>query len=346
MKPLVSIVIPNYNGRELIEKCLKAVLKTDYPNFEVLLVDDASTDGSVEFVKALFGSDPRLRILRNSLNIGAAATRNVGIGASRGQIIAFLDNDTEIEPGWLKELVEVLDSNEKIGAAQSKILLLDGHLACVGELIIPYIGWVILKGSGKKDDGSYDRIDDICASSGAMAVNRKVAKKAGLFDPMLAFLQFEDLDFSWRIWLTGHRVVFAPRSVVYHDARVKHKKSGPIQSLRRHILIQYVSQRNCIRVLMKNYDNSNLLKYLPLSILAMFFRALYGLYRNKDAYPMIGLLKGILWNIAHLGDTLRERKRVQRLVRKVPDSYLMKRIMIKLPPLYVFREFLSKGHGF
>ena len=336
--PKVSIIIPNLNGKKFIERCLNAVMATDYPDFEIIIIDDVSTDGSIEIAEKSYGSNPRIRIIRNKKTLGAAGTRNVGISASHGDIIVSLDNDGKVFPNWLKELVKVIRSDPNIGAAQSKMISFDGkRLMCAGEWIIPYLGWPIVVGAHENDISAYDKVTDILASGGAVAFKREVTYKIGHFDSKLLHLQFEDLDFSWRIWIAGYRVVLAPKSVLHHEG------SWTVLTLSKYKWANYITQRNCIRVLIKNHGLKNLTKYLPTSIAGMSFRALFHLIKRKDPYLILALLKAILWNLANLRDTMNERSKVQYLLRTVSDDYIMKRIGILLPPGYIYREFLRKG---
>jgi len=335
--PMVSIIIPNHNGKNFVERCLKSVMNTNYLHFEVIFVDDGSSDGSDKIVEDLFGADNRLSIIRNAVNLGASASRKRGMDEAKGEIIVVLDNDAKVDPNWLRELVKVIRSDEKIGAAQSKMVSFDGkRIMCAGELIIPYLGWPIIIGMYREDDGTYDRVRDILASSGAMAFKREAVDKLGQFDPKLPHVQFEDLDFSWRIWIGGYRVVLAPKSIVHHEG------SWRPQTRRSRELASYFVQRNCIRVLTKNYELKNLIKYLPSSIMGMWFRALFHLIR-KDPYPMLGLFRAVFWNIVNLKDTLGERRRIQRLIRKVPDDYVLRRVGVWLSPVNIYKEFLKTG---
>ena len=120
--PLASIVILNYNGAKFIDQCLKSVLNTYYPNFEVIFVDNASTDDSVKIAKS-FSTDSRLKIIVNSSNVRFAEGNNIGAMHAKCEIIVFLNPDTEVDPNWLKELIKVMTSSQLIGAAQSKLLL-------------------------------------------------------------------------------------------------------------------------------------------------------------------------------------------------------------------------------
>lgn len=338
--PLVSVVIANFNGSPFIEKCLTSVFNTDYPSFEVIFVDDASTDGSVELVKKLFGSHPNLRIVRNARNIGAAAAKNIGIDTAKGDVICFLDNDTEVDSDWLKEMIKVLQSDSSVGATMSKLLDINARtkIQVAGVFIISYVGWAIARGGGKDDDGSYDSVMDICALSTALAVKREAIGRVGFFDPKLAVFT-EDLDFSWRMWLAGYRIALAPKSIVYHWtkplAMYKRVSASEIQ-------LNFNLTKNSLRTFIKNYSLKNLARYLPLALTIIILRALLVFIKRKDTSVIVGSFKGIFWNISHFKDTLRERHRVQHFIRRVPDNYVMERIMISESPLQIYKKYFQR----
>src|SRR5512137_2060944 len=123
--PLVSVIILNFNGKRhlgsILDGCLQSTLKTDYPNFEVVFVDNASTDGSVEYVKNAYGDNGNLRIIRNERNLGFAEGNNRGIEKAKGELIVLLNSDTRVEAGWLQALVAAAEPTD-VGAVQSKLI--------------------------------------------------------------------------------------------------------------------------------------------------------------------------------------------------------------------------------
>lgn len=151
--PLVSVIILNYNGSRnlgvILKDCLASVLNADYPNFEVLF-DNASSDGSVEFVEKTFGQDPRLHIIHNKWNLGFAEGNNVGVRNARGEYVALLNSDTRVDPGWLTELVKAAQPPE-VGAVQSKLVKMNAPdlLDCAGGLL-DYYGYHFERGRGEK----------------------------------------------------------------------------------------------------------------------------------------------------------------------------------------------------
>jgi len=312
--PLVSIVIVNYNGEKYLKGCFNSVFKSDYPNFAVIFIDDASTDKSLKIVRDNFGEKPLLTIVRNKKNFGPSRSRNIGINYSKGEYIAFLDNDVEVKEDWLKEAVKVFQENPQIGAAQCKLILSNdrGRIDSCGHYLSIF-GFPFEVGVNEYDTQQYNRVIEIFGGkSAALVVRSKCLDLAGRFDPDY-FIYGEDTDICWRIWLTGYKVVFIPNSVVYH-------KIGGSLNKESNYRVYYEGSKNNIKNLIKNLGLKNLLWIFPLhSLLWLFIAMLFCVSRRfKDA---IWIYKGILWNIANLKNTLKERKRIQSL-RKISDYRL------------------------
>jgi GT2 family glycosyltransferase len=325
----VSVVVLNCNGKAYLESCLSSILIDDYPNFELIFVDNGSTDGSVKFVEQKFGKDPRLKIIVNKMNLGIAEGHNVGIRHAIGHYIVFVDNDTIVGANWLQELVKILDSDPTIGAAQSKLVLMNNpnYLDCAGGFM-DYHGFTCERGHFEKDAGQYDKIDEIFYSKcGAMVVRRDVLDKVGLFDSDY-FIHYEETDLCWRIWLLGYRVAFCPFSIVYHALSFTITKLNLNQT--------YYLTRNCITTLIKNYESRRLVKHFTAFTFIEIPRMFY--YMLKKDRKGLTLAKAFLWNLVHLKSTWKKRVKVQYLIRKVPDDAVMTRVMIK-PYQFPYRLF-------
>jgi hypothetical protein len=331
--PLVSVVIVNYNGKELLQQCMNSALNSDYPNFEAILVDNGSTDGSVKLVKELFGDDPRVKLILNGRNLGAATGRNMGSRMAKGEYLAFLDNDTKVDSLWLKEAIGLMERGPTIGAIQCKLLLMNERdkFDYAGDYLSQY-GFLIQRASfGEVDNGQLDKVAEIfSAKSAGMIVRRDVFNRIGGFDEDY-FVYVEETDLCWRIWLNGYRVVFVPTSIVYHafgneaKLRLSHTK----------FLSKYHGTKNYITTLIKNLDTWNLLKILPLHIGSWIGITVWHIMR-KRLVEASWVTKGALYNLTHFRCIWMKRKVVQSSVRKVPDSYLLPRIMRKPPFTYFF----------
>jgi len=316
--PLVSIVILNYNAGTLLLRCLKSVFESTYPNFEVVLVDNASTDGSIECAEREFSCRKNLRIIKNPRNMGFAEGNNIGFKATRGDFVVFLNPDTRVEPSWLNEMVSVLESDPSLGACQCKILLMDdpqridsigGYLDFFG---FPYS----INSYNEKDEGQYVDIREIFVAKGTcICLKRKVIEEVGLFDPLF-FILYEENDLCWRIRLRGYRIVFAPHAVIYH-------KTGYSASMIDPALPTFFATRNSLITLMKNYDSLNLLRFLPPLILIRISETFLLVLKGKHSLAL-AKLKALAFILTHFRVIWRKRIRVQRLIRRVSDKCIMK----------------------
>jgi GT2 family glycosyltransferase len=211
--PRVTVLIPNWNGHRFLEECLEALSEQDYRDFETLLVDNGSTDGSVELLRERF---PGVRVLELGENRGFAGAMNEGIGAAGAPLVAFLNNDTRVDPAWLGELVACLDRHPAAAAAASKLLVyesrrMDGAGDCLGRMFLPHP-----RGHGRPDDDRFaEEVEVFGATGGASLWRGDVVAELGGFDESF-FAYFEDVDLSFRTQLAGHEIWYAPRSVVLH----------------------------------------------------------------------------------------------------------------------------------
>lgn len=317
----VSVIILNYNGLKFIEQYLKSVFNTDYANFEVILVDNASKDGSIELAEKLFGDNSKLRIVKNRNNLGFAQGNNIGAKYAKGDILVFLNIDTEVEPNWLKELVNVMNSNPIIGAAQCKLLIAQNRnkIESIGHYI-DYTGIESAESTlikGQVDDSRYNQSKEIFYARGAaMAVKKAIFFKAGMFDPAY-FMDYEEIDLCWRIWLRGYKIVSAPKSVVYHygGALVGEREENPT--------ILFHLRKNHITSLIKNYQLKNTMKYLPIYLTFLFGHALITILKDKTNITM-AYIKAVQWVLKNFKYIYIQRLKVQHSIRRVPDSTVMK----------------------
>ena len=206
--PKISVIIVNYNGKKLLENCLESLFKTDYNNFEVILVDNNSTDGSMEFVTKNY---PKIIVIKLDSNKGFAEPNNIGVKIAKGEYLLFLNNDTVTTTNFISEMVKVLEKDEKIAICQSLLLKPDGNIDSSGDFI-DKMG-IVYNSKTKTDE-----IKEISSARGAcMLIRKKIFDKLGGFDEKF-FFSFEDVDLGWRSWILGYKVVIVPNSIVYHSA--------------------------------------------------------------------------------------------------------------------------------
>lgn len=210
--PLVSIIIINYNGKSYLEKCLESIKKIKYDNLEIIVVDNNSTDGTMEFLAQNY---PSIITLKLDKNYGFAKPNNVAAKIAKGDFLLFLNNDTEVTPNFLTELVQVLVGNDQIGICQSLLLKPNGEIDSSGDFI-DTIGVVY------NSKEPIDKIREISSARGAsMIIRKELFLDLGGFDEQF-FVSFEDVDLGWRTWIKGYKVVINPKSVVYHHGGKTH----------------------------------------------------------------------------------------------------------------------------
>lgn len=321
MKGLVSIIIVNWNGLSWLKMSLPSLAKQTYKPVEIILVDNASTDDSVSWTRKHF---PNVKVLMNQENFGFAEGNNVGYREALGEYILLLNNDTRVKPDFLKELVAKMQSGRDIGAVQSKLLLMDDskRLDSVGAFQTP-TGFLFHWGFGKKDAPKYDRTEDMYTAKGAAVMFRTDVLKTvemdhAMFDP-LYFAYFEETDLCHRIWLSGKRVVYAPKSVVYH-------KMGGTSTGMDNAFIQYHSFKNRIRTYLKNMGWIWLMTLLPVHLVMCQLFAAASLTKGKFAL-WLSVQRSIWWNLVNIRDTLAKRRYIQSSLRMVQDSYIQSRVL-------------------
>jgi len=337
--PEISIIIANYNGESYLPTCLGSVVDTAHDSFEVIIVDDSSMDKSIKIIKSFMKKDRRIKLFVNNRNLGASASRNKAIGKAQGNILIFLDNDTQVKKNWLKELIKPLDK-KNVGAAQSLLIDFDSRdkVQMAGGKLIPHTAWLGADFVEKnyKDNKNKIRKTEIVAISASLAVKKEVIETVGYFDEMEA-VTTEDLDFCWRIWIAGFKIVLAPNSIVYHKTKtVKERQNMNSNDFQ----IYYHLAKNSMRSIIKNYQLKNVLRYLPYTILVNYGRAFVILLRKGDLSAFRGTNSAVLWNLKCLKNTLKERVNVQNS-RKVDDEFLFGTIFLQDGILSIYSKYFS-----
>ncbi|MFA6216008.1 MAG: glycosyltransferase family 2 protein [Patescibacteria group bacterium] len=313
----VLIVISVYNGADYLGDCLSSLAKITHPkdSFEILVIDDASTDGSAEYLKNNWAE---IKLIVNEKNIGFAAGNNLGMqyAISNGFDYAYLLNqDTAVEPDFLEKAVAVGETDSKIGAVQSKLLLYQdkGKINSIGNEI-HYLGFAFAGGHQSPDEEM--AVKEITYPSGASVLLKTSALKAvGLFNEEF-FMYHEDTDLGWRLWLDGYKITLAPQSVVYH----KYEFSRSIKKY-------YFMERNRRLVIFQNYKFATILLISPACIIMdlamLFYSFLTGWWREN--------LK-VYWYFFQPGSwrkIIKTRIMVQSQ-RKIKDIDIIKRFVGKI----------------
>lgn len=310
--PKVSVIIPHWNGIDILSECLDSLQRATYSNIEIIVVDNASTDGSVDWIRIHY---PEVLLVENDRNYGYAGGCNRGLATAQGDYLVFLNNDTIQDPGWLEPLVEFLKMNPKVGAVQPKILnyfqrdIFDYAGAAGGWLDV--LAFPFARGrlftTQERDTDQYNRIRPVFWASGtAMAVRKTDFVTAGGFDETF-FAHMEEIDFCWRLHLMGKEVWAIPQSRVYH----KNAVSLPMFTRRK----QYLNHRNSLLMMLSNYTLPLTLYLFPLRYALEWVAMGYAL-ALLDFNHLIGILQAHLWILTHPQIIWKRRRRVQSIRRE------------------------------
>jgi len=294
----VSLVIPTYDGWHLLVPCLRAVANQTRTPEETIVVDDGSSDGTVERLRQEY---PGIRVLALPQNGGFVRAVNAAIEAAAGEIVVLLNNDTEPEPGWLAALVVPLESDPGVGMCASKLLLFDrrDHLHSAGDGYSTG-GVPINRGAWSPDDGRFDAPEDVFgASGGAAAYRRDLLRSLGGFDPWLVSY-LEDTDLNWRAQLRGYRCRYVPEARVYHMISAS---GGGIRP-------SYYCGRNFLLVLASDVPGPLLRKYWR-DVLREQGAIVLEALRHAREPAARARLRGVVAGFLGLPAALRRRKRVQ-----------------------------------
>ena len=305
--PAVSIVVLNYNGKHFLETCLKSLERQDFQDFEVLLVDNGSTDGSLEYVQEKF---PSVRVISLAENLGFCGGNNVGIGEARGEYVALLNNDAEADPNWLGELKGTLDAHSDVGFCASKMFLRDQpEIIDTAGGIFYSCGVGGQRGCLEKENGRFTELEYVFSACAGAAMYRKtMLDEIGLFDDKF-FAHGEEFDLSFRAQLRGYKCLFVPSAVVYHAAGGTLNRDSDER--------RYLWHRNRNYVLIKNMPTGLLLKNLFPIVAYSFLRDMAWLLRGKARL----VLRIKLDSLKNFKCMVQKRKHIQRS-RRVSSQYL------------------------
>ncbi len=328
MSAKVSILIVNWNGKHHLEKCLPSLMQIDYTNAEIILVDNGSTDGSLEYISQNF---PSVKIIKEETNTGFVGGNNDGINYATGDYVLFLNNDTRVEPDFLSKLVRALDEDQLIAGVQSKVVSIDdpNRYDSVGAFLTN-TGFLYHYGYLQRVNPKFEQRIKLYTAKGACMLFRKsIINEVGLFDPDF-FAYFEETDFCHRVLLKGFRIEYIPESVIHH-------KIGGTSNAMNNAFIQFHSFKNRINSHLKNLGTIEMVKILPLHLILCEMAAIVFLFRGRaDLFKALN--KSIYWNIQNFSQTMAKRKKVQAM-RKISDRELLKDLKIWPGICYFFYLF-------
>ncbi len=313
--PLVSILIVTLRGGENLKRCITSIKNNKYNAYELIIVNNGGGSRIVEEVKRIF---PQAKIVNLKENTGFAKGNNTGYKYCSGKYILLLNDDVIVTPDFLKVLIEYGEQNNQVAVLQPKTIFTIGKLQVGGDFLTS-TGFLYHYGYGKDPNNQIYNFSFYMysANGNCMLVRSEIVKKVGLFDDDF-YAYFEETDFCHRVWLAGYKVVYLPKSVVYH------KGSETSRKLDKSIYL-YHPYKNRICAHLKNFSLINLIKILPMLLILYQLAFFYFLFKLKFIEALF-IQKAIWWNIVNLPSTLRKRKYIQKEIRKLDDNRFIKAI--------------------
>lgn len=329
-KDLLSVSIITWNSKEYIGKCLDYVSMQTYPNIEVIVIDNNSVDGTVEYLKKNFSE---IKLIRNNVNKGYCGGHNIGIRESKGEFVLCLNPDVFIERRHIEELLKVMNDNLNVGGCIGKLYQYDPQVESREKhsiKIIDTTGLSILKsrrfiarGHGEIDNGQFDRMEYIIGIDGMAPLYRKKMleniKIEGEYFDELFFAYCEDHDLCLRAQIYGWKFMFVPTAIAYHVRTWKHVKTWTLSNLttRKSMppKLKSIAIRNHYLTVLKNDFKKLFLKYIPFILLRAIEVIGYILLFEQSS------TRGIIEFIILIPTALRKRKIIMRN-RKITDNYM------------------------
>lgn len=314
----ICVVIPNWNGVEFIGDTLKSLQKQTIKH-EAIVVDNGSTDGSLDYIKTNF---PEVTVLPFVDNAGFAGGVNRGISYAldhKASYIALLNNDATVDKDWLKHLTVAISGTDNIGISTSKILLEDGiHLDSTGEHYTIW-GLPFPRGRNQKDVGQFDNQRNVFgASGGASLYKAELFKDIGMFDEDF-FAYYEDVDISFRAQLAGWKVHYQPKAVAYHKLSQTSSKLGDFA--------RYHSAKNFILLYARNMPRALYMKYTVCFTLQFARMAASSILRRKFTVFITGT-----WTAIKLHSNTKSKRKLNLSRQRVSNAYIDELLIHSRPP--------------
>jgi len=299
--PLVSIIIVSWNTKKYLRDCIISIENQTYTNFEIILVDNASSDGSIEFVKENFS---KVHVIKNDDNLGFAEGNNIGIKNSKGSIIALFNPDAVADKNWLSNLISILSSSDTIAAASGKMYYLGDQFGkdkifCTWPKIDPITAMPF----NYNNNEPISKVDYL--SGAAMVVKKSIIDKIGLLDSDY-FLYFEETDWCARMIRAGYDLIYTPNAIVWHAV------SATISESDKKI---YYMERSRIRFALKNFDRFYLLIFSLYFFMESFFVFTRDIKKKNFSRSRIRF-RTILWNLCNMWSTISKRKKEMSILRR------------------------------
>ncbi|NQU98295.1 glycosyltransferase family 2 protein [Candidatus Woesearchaeota archaeon] len=309
MTEKVSVIILTWNQMDITISCVKSVLKQDYNNFEILIVDNGSTDNSIEIFEKEFGKNKKISIYNTKKNIGYAGGNNFGVRHAKGKYYVVLNNDTLVEKDWLKELVKAVKSEKNIGAVSAFEYKYEGE-KCINKGLVTNATVLYHEANGKniKYYKDWDYKETFGLRGGSFIVRKDIANPP--FDPEY-FIYAEDSYLGWKLRLMGYKNLLSFKAIVHHYHNAVRRKNKQMDKY-----FSFLGERNHTMNVFLFYERKNLIKILPILIMSKLF---INIYKPSKILPR---MKAYTWLILNAKKVLKKRKQIQK-VRTIGDEKVL-----------------------
>ena len=333
----VGLVIVVRDEWAYLRACLESVRASSWVPSEVIIVVNGRTQA-----RSITLGFATLRVIEMGSNQGPALARNAGVRSCTERYVAFLDPDTIVDPDWLLHSCKTLDDDPSIGGVQSKLLMVSqpDSFDYVGDYMTDYGFLKQIASVGEKDDGQHDSVKRIFALKSAAAIFRRDAIiSAGLFDGDF-FVYGEETDLCWRLQLIGYKIVFEPRSRVFHDFPRNEKIRNPFRTY----LSKFHGTKNYIIMNLKNQDLFGMIFVVPIHLAIWIAVLLWHVKarRTNEARLIIGAFSYVL---THVPSIAMKRRTIWKISKSWAVRQLYKSVCVKTTPRYFYLKWLSRGSG-
>jgi len=318
-RPLVSVVIVNYNSGGYLTACVRSLLNSTYRKKELIIIDNASNDDSV---KRIEGLSSQIMVLKNPVNLGFARAGNIGISHSKGELVTLINPDTVVERGWLQHLIDAAQRHPGAAFFQPKILWMDDPrlLNSAGNMI-HIAGFGVCRGIGRPDSEQFQREAEVCYTSGACTLaRRKALEKIGPMEDLF-FAYGEDKDWGWRALMMGWQSIYIPTAIVLH------KWSPTLEDTPAKF---YLLEFERVLSIWKNYSARTVILLMPTLLVVEVSVLLYAIAKGWLIEKMRSYA-----DLLRLRRVVAEKRRILQERRVVPDGSLVRRFVSDIEHPYV-----------
>ena len=309
----ISYIIVSYNSEKYIGKCLDTVLDQTHQDYDVIVIDNNSSDKTVDIVSQYVNKHKKIRLIKNPSDAGYAAAIMMALEKSSGEFIAILNDDVFLDPQWGSNLLNSFRTDNKVMASSGLVLYPDGSVQSEGGLMDKY-GAVVQKESKIFHTRFINPSSDFFYNDGSSFMIRRTILEKITFDLNL-FMYYDDVDFSWKIHLLDYKLAYVPKAVCYHVMGHSSPGLGTFKF--------YLIARNRLYMCTKNYSRWNVLKRIPIIVVLLFLNGVYYDFTKEQKGYTLNFFKSFLWNLQNLKIIMNERKKIKS-IRKVSDKEIEK----------------------